>query len=166
VAFAPQNAALMQESTNQIPRLCRFVFKTADAICWVGDLILHCTYCTRSMSSRSNTSHVDESPPIIVFQSRALRMPSIGNNEFGCSRDPQFSTPRKRSLEMDSARTPTHISKRSRLCAGGSSAPHPKFELCVQPVNMSFVLSGKAFCLVLVRWMCNPSVPPCSCRQF
>jgi hypothetical protein len=95
------------------------------------------------MRAQTNRSHADVSPPIIVFQSRALRMPSVGDKEYGCSRDPQFNTPRKRSVETDSVRTPTHISKRSRLYASGSGASHPNFELCVQPVNMSFVLSGK-----------------------
>ena len=94
------------------------------------------------MSAYSNTTIAEESPPIIVFQSRALRIPSVCNNEYGCTRDPQYSTPRKRSLVNDSIRTPIHISKRSRLCSGDSSAHPPKYELCVQPVNMSFVLSG------------------------
>jgi hypothetical protein len=138
---------------------CGCALKTVYANFSADDLIHHCTYCTRSMSAQSNSSHADESPPIIVFQSRALRIPSVGDNEFGSLKDLQFSTPRKRSLETDSARSPTHISKRSRLCAGGSSAPHPKFELRVQPVNMSFVLSGKDCWLVPMRCVCNPSVP-------
>ena len=101
-----------------------------------------CIYCTESMSAGSTLSNAAESPPIIVFQSRALRMPSADDNDFGCIRDPQFSTPCKRSLATDSVRSPTHISKRSRLCVGGGGAPPPSFEFCVQPVNMSFVLSG------------------------
>ena len=94
------------------------------------------------MSAGSTLSNAAESPPIIVFQSRALRIPSGDDNNFGCLRDPQFSTPCKRSLTTDSIRTPTHISKRSRLCVGGGGPPPTNFEFCVQPVNMSFVLSG------------------------
>jgi hypothetical protein len=103
-----------------------------------------CIYCTGSMSAGSTLSNAAESPPIIVFQSRALRIPSSDGNDFGCIRDPQFSTPCKRSLTTDSVRSPTHISKRSRLCVGGGDKPPPSFEFCVQPVNMSFVLSGIA----------------------
>ncbi len=94
------------------------------------------------MSAGSTVLNAAESPPIIVFQSRALRVPSGDDNDFGCIRDAQFSTPCKRSLATDSVRSPTHISKRSRLCVGGGGAPPPSFEFCVQPVNMNFVLSG------------------------
>jgi hypothetical protein len=94
------------------------------------------------MSAESTLSHAAESPPIIVFQSRALHIPSVSDNDFGCSRDAQYSTPRKRSLTTDSTRTPTHISKRSRPCAGGGGLLPSNFEFCVQPVNMSFALSG------------------------
>ena len=110
------------------------------------------------MSAYSNLSNAEESPPIIVFQSRALRIPSVCNNEYGFTRDPQYSTPRKRSLVNDSIRTPIHISKRSRLCAGGSSAHPPKYELCVQPVNMSFVLSGSESDYVICTAR-NPCIP-------
>ena len=93
------------------------------------------------MSADLTASHAAKSPPIIVFKSRALRIQSVGDNDFGCSRGSEFSTPRKRP-PTDSIRTPTHISKRSRICTAGG--PPPSFELCVEPVNMSLVLSGNA----------------------
>jgi hypothetical protein len=96
------------------------------------------------MSAQYSPSHAIESPPIIVFQSRALHIQSVDESDCGCSRDPQFSTPRKRSLATDSISTPVHISKRSRPCVGGSGLHSSSFEFCVQPVNMSFVLSGSA----------------------
>jgi hypothetical protein len=110
------------------------------------------------MSADSNPSHAAESPPIIVFQSRALRIQSVADGDFGCSRGSEFSTPRKRPL-TDASRTPTHISKRSRLCASGG--PSPSFELRVEPVNMSFVLSGSAPCTLA----CTQHLTRCSLRS-
>ncbi len=118
--------------------------KGAHARSNAGDLIASFVYiyCTQSMSAELNLSHAAESLPIIVFQSRALHIPSVVDNDCGCSRDPQFSTPRKRCLTTEFTRTPAHISKRSRLCAASGGALSSSFEFCVQPVNMSFVLSG------------------------
>jgi hypothetical protein len=109
------------------------------------------------MSAHSTLSNAAESPPIIVFQSRALRVP--GDNDFSRSGDTQFSTPSKRSLTTtESIRTPTHVSKRARFGSGNSIATSSGFELCVQPVKMSFVLSGNT--LPFVRYI--PTFDPFS----